>query len=66
MIAFEPSEEQQLIRESVAQFAQAALAPRVREAERLRAVPEDVRRLAHEMGPPRSRCRRKWAAKASA
>jgi alkylation response protein AidB-like acyl-CoA dehydrogenase len=50
MIAFEPSEEQQLIRESVAQFAQSALAPRVREAERLRAVPEDVRRLAHEMG----------------
>jgi len=50
MIDFEPSEEQRLVRESVAEFARSTLAPRVREVERARAVPEDVRRLAHEMG----------------
>jgi alkylation response protein AidB-like acyl-CoA dehydrogenase len=50
MIDFEPSEDQRLMQESVAQFAKATLAPRVRELERLRGVPEDVRRLAHEMG----------------
>jgi alkylation response protein AidB-like acyl-CoA dehydrogenase len=50
MIDFEPTEEQRLVRESVADFARSALAPRVREAEKARGVPEDVRRLAHEMG----------------
>jgi alkylation response protein AidB-like acyl-CoA dehydrogenase len=50
MIDFEPTEEQRLMQESVAQFAKSTLAPRVRDFERLRAVPEDVRRLAHEMG----------------
>lgn len=50
MIDFEPSEEQRLIQDTVAQFAKSTLAPRVREFERLRAVPDDVRRLAHEMG----------------
>ena len=50
MIDFEPSEEQRLVRESVADFAQSKLAPRVREVEKARAVPEDVRKLAHEMG----------------
>lgn len=50
MIDFEPTEDQRLMQDSVAQFARTALAPRVREFERLRAVPDDVRRLAHEMG----------------
>ena len=43
MISFEPSEDQVLMRDSVAQFARGALAPRVREFEKLGAVPEDVR-----------------------
>lgn len=50
MISFEPTEEQSLMRDSVGQFARSTLAPRAREFERLRGVPEDVRRLAHEMG----------------
>jgi alkylation response protein AidB-like acyl-CoA dehydrogenase len=50
MIDFEPTEDQRLMQESVAQFAKATLAPRAREFERLRAVPEEVRKLAHEMG----------------
>jgi alkylation response protein AidB-like acyl-CoA dehydrogenase len=50
MIDFEPSDEQRLVRESVAEFARSTLAPRVREVEKARAVPEDVRRLAHDMG----------------
>ena len=50
MINFEPSEEQRLVQQSVADFAKSTLAGRVREVEKLRAVPEDVRRLAHEMG----------------
>jgi acyl-CoA dehydrogenase len=50
MIAFDPTEDQRLMQDSVAQFAKSTLAPRAREFERLRAVPEDVRSLAHEMG----------------
>src|SRR5690349_8312643 len=50
MIDFEPNEDQVLMRDSVGQFAKSTLAPRVREFERLRGVPEDVRTLAHEMG----------------
>jgi alkylation response protein AidB-like acyl-CoA dehydrogenase len=50
MIDFEPSEEQRLVRESVADFAKSTLAPRTREMEKARAVPEEVRRLAFEMG----------------
>jgi alkylation response protein AidB-like acyl-CoA dehydrogenase len=50
MIDFEPSDEQRLVRESVAEFAKSTLLPRVREVERARAVSDDVRRLAHEMG----------------
>lgn len=49
MIDFEPSEDQRMMQDSVAQFAKSTLAPRIRESERLRGVPEDVRRLAHEM-----------------
>jgi alkylation response protein AidB-like acyl-CoA dehydrogenase len=50
MIDFEPSEEQRLVRESVAEFARSTLVPRVREVEKARAVPADIRRLAHDMG----------------
>lgn len=50
MIDFEPSEDQRLMQESVAQFAKSTLLPRVREFERARGVPDDVRKLAHEMG----------------
>ncbi len=49
MIDFEPSEDQRMMQDSVAQFAKGTLLPRIRESERLRGVPEDVRRLAHEM-----------------
>jgi alkylation response protein AidB-like acyl-CoA dehydrogenase len=49
MISFELSEEQQLMRDAVAQFAKATLGGRVRELEAARAVPEDVRRAVHEM-----------------
>jgi len=50
MIDFEPNEDQRLMQESVGQFAKSTLLPRVREFERAREVPEDVRKLAHEMG----------------
>ncbi len=50
MISFQPSEEQQLIQQSVADFAKSTLAPRVRELEKKRGVPDDIRRGAHEMG----------------
>jgi acyl-CoA dehydrogenase len=50
MIDFEPSEDQRLMRDTVAQFARSTLASRAREFEKARAVPEDVRKLAHEMG----------------
>lgn len=36
--------------ESVAQFARAALRPKIRELEAARELPEDVRRTAHELG----------------
>src|SRR5262245_22562716 len=50
MISFEPTEDQALMRDSVGQFAKSEIAPRVRELEALRGVPEDVRKTAHEMG----------------
>lgn len=49
MIDFELSEDQRLVQQSVADFAKSTLAGRVREIEKARAVPEDLRRLAHEM-----------------
>jgi acyl-CoA dehydrogenase len=49
MIDFQPSEEQLLMRDAVAQFARASLRERVREVETSGAVPEDIRRAAHEM-----------------
>ena len=42
MIDFEPSEDQRMMQDSVAQFAKSTLAPRIRESEKLRSVPEDV------------------------
>ncbi len=49
MIAFEPSEDQTQMQESVAQLAK-MLRARMRETERARAVPEDLRKRAHELG----------------
>ncbi len=49
MIAFEPSEDQKLMQESVAQFAR-TLRTRTRELEAARAVPDDLRKTAHELG----------------
>ena len=49
MIAFEPSEDQTRMQESVAQLAK-KLRARIRETERARAVPEDLRKSAHELG----------------
>lgn len=50
MISFDPTEDQKLMVESVAQFARTTLRPRMREIEAQRAVPEAIRRTAHELG----------------
>ena len=50
MISFEPSEEQQIMRESVAQLAKASISERAREFEAARRVADDVRQAAAEMG----------------
>jgi alkylation response protein AidB-like acyl-CoA dehydrogenase len=50
MISFSPTEDQTMMQDTVAQFARAVLRPRMREAELSRAIPEDVRKTAHEMG----------------
>jgi acyl-CoA dehydrogenase len=50
MIAFEPSDDQKMVRDSVAQFAERTLRPRMREFEKARALPDDVLRAASEMG----------------
>jgi len=50
MISFSPTEDQKMMQDSVAQFARATLRPRLREFEAARAIPEDVRKVAHEMG----------------
>lgn len=49
MISFEPSEDQQLARGSVADFA-ATLRSRIRLFEKARALPDDVRKTAFELG----------------
>ncbi len=49
MIAFEPTEDQKLMQDSVAAFAK-GLRTRIREFEAARALPEDVRKTAHELG----------------
>ena len=50
MISFEPTEDQTLMVESVAQFAKSTLRPRIREVEKLRGVPEAIRKTAFELG----------------
>lgn len=50
MISFSPTEDQKMMQDSVAQLARSVLRPRLREIEGARAVPEDIRRTAHEMG----------------
>lgn len=52
MISFQPTEDQKLMVESVAQFARTALRPRLRELEKARALPESVQKTAHELGLP--------------
>ncbi len=50
MIDFEPTEEQQLIIDTVRQFAENEVRPRARDAEESHALPEDVIAGAHELG----------------
>ncbi len=50
MIAFEPTDDQKMVRDSVAQFAERTLRPRMREFEKARGLPDDVLRAAQEMG----------------
>ncbi len=50
MIAFTPDEDQKMMQDSVAQFARSTLRPRLRQFEAARALPDDVRKTAHEMG----------------
>jgi alkylation response protein AidB-like acyl-CoA dehydrogenase len=52
MICFEPTDDQKMVRDSVAQFAERTLRPRIREFERARRLPEDVLEAAHAMGLP--------------
>ena len=49
MIAFEPTDDQKLMQESVAQLAR-HFRTRARETEKLRAIPEDMRVAAHSFG----------------
>ena len=50
MIAFEPSDDQKMVRDSVAQFAERTLRPRMREFEKARGLPDDVLKAAQDMG----------------
>jgi acyl-CoA dehydrogenase len=50
MISFAPTDDQKMMQDSVAQFARTTLRPRLREFEAARAIPDDVRKVAHEMG----------------
>ncbi len=50
MIDFEPTEEQALIRETVAGFARGEIRPRAREADEAGKIPSDVLSRAHELG----------------
>jgi alkylation response protein AidB-like acyl-CoA dehydrogenase len=50
MISFEPSDDQKLMVDSVAQFARTVLRPRIREFERDRGLPDAVLAQAHELG----------------
>ena len=50
MISFEPTEDQAIMKDAVAQFARASLSQRARQFEQARGIDESVRRAAHEMG----------------
>jgi alkylation response protein AidB-like acyl-CoA dehydrogenase len=50
MISFSPTEDQTMMKDTVAQLARSVLRPRLRETEVARAVSEDIRKTAHEMG----------------
>jgi len=50
MISFEPTEDQKLMVQSVAEFAKSTLRPRIREFEAARAISEEARKTAHELG----------------
>jgi len=50
MISFSPTDDQKMMVESVAQLAKTTLRPKIREFERDRALPEAVRKTAHELG----------------
>lgn len=50
MICFSPTDDQKMMVESVAQFARTVLRPKFRDFEHERALPEAVRRTAHELG----------------
>lgn len=50
MIDFEPTEEQTLVRDKIAELAETKIRENARRHEELRAVAEDVRRAAHDMG----------------
>jgi alkylation response protein AidB-like acyl-CoA dehydrogenase len=52
MISFEPTDDQKMVRDSVAQFAERTLRPRMREFEQARGLPDDVLEAAHAMGLP--------------
>src|SRR5581483_5865404 len=49
MISFQPSDDQKLMHESVSDFA-ATLRPRIRETEKLRGLPADLRKTITELG----------------
>jgi acyl-CoA dehydrogenase len=50
MVNFKPTDEQQLIRDSMAEFAREVLRPQSREADERNAVPEDVVKRGWELG----------------
>jgi alkylation response protein AidB-like acyl-CoA dehydrogenase len=50
MIGFDPTEDQKAMQSAVAQLAKTTLRPRIREFEKLRGLPDDVRASAREMG----------------
>jgi alkylation response protein AidB-like acyl-CoA dehydrogenase len=50
MISFDPSDDQKLMQEAASRFASTLLRPKMRELEKARGIPDDVRRQAHELG----------------
>jgi acyl-CoA dehydrogenase len=50
MISFEPTDDQKLMQETAVQFAKTLLRPRMREFEKARGIPEEIRKQAHDLG----------------